>query len=100
MLFPKEDTIPPVCVGLPESALETVELGVSGSIVSWTAPTCSDRSQTAVVTSSTRSPGSFFIVGTVNVTYTCTDASGNSGTCTFPVIVNTSKNLNFMDTLN
>ncbi|KAJ8041828.1 Hyalin [Holothuria leucospilota] len=82
------DTIPPMCANLPSNVVETVELGITGTVVSWTEPTCSDVSGTAVVTARSRTPFSFFMVGTTTVTYTCTDAAGNSESCSFPVTVN------------
>lgn len=56
-----------------------------GATVSWTAPQVTDCS--SVTLTSSPAMGSFFSVGTTNVTYTATDASGNSSTCTFKVTV-------------
>ena len=76
-----------MCVDIPMGVSEFVELGVSRISVSWTEPTCSDISGTAIVTARTQTPGSVFAVGMTGVTYTCTDASGNSEMCVFTVAV-------------
>lgn len=57
------------------------------AIVSWTAPTASDRCS-AVSMTTTHQSGSQFDIGTTVVTYTAEDADGNKSTCSFNVIVN------------
>ena len=85
------DTIPPMCVNLPSNVVEVVELGEAGTLVSWTEPTCSDVSGAGFVTGRSHTPFSFFEVGITLVTYTCSDAAGNSESCSFPVTVIASK---------
>lgn len=55
--------------------------------VTYTAPIATDNCPNLTVTS-THNPGDVFPVGTTAVTYTATDAAGNSSTCTFNVTVN------------
>ncbi|XP_071823795.1 uncharacterized protein [Apostichopus japonicus] len=81
------DTTPPECVNLPAFVSESTELGNPGRRVTWIEPTCQDISNVASVTARSNLPGSFFLVGDTVVTYTCTDGSGNSDTCSFPVQV-------------
>ncbi|KAJ8039919.1 Hyalin [Holothuria leucospilota] len=83
------DTTPPQCVNLPNEISKTVKLGTPGIEISWIEPTCSDISGTASITTRSHTPPSFFSVGMATVSYTCTDLSGNSETCTFPVTVST-----------
>lgn len=72
------------------SACPTSDIIVNGtscqSIVNWTAPSVSDNCGTVVLTSSHNS-GEVFPVGSTTVTYTASDDSGNTSTCTFNVIV-------------
>ena len=57
----------------------------------WTAPTARDNSGKTVTPSFTTDnevSGDNFPMGTTTVTYTVTDSSGNSATCSFTVTVN------------
>ncbi|SFT63392.1 gliding motility-associated C-terminal domain-containing protein [Lishizhenia tianjinensis] len=54
--------------------------------VSWTLPIAADNCSGVIVTS-THNSGATFPVGTTVVTYTATDASGNTATCVFNVTV-------------
>ena len=53
----------------------------------WTAPTATDNCTLAGVTSNF-ALSSTFNLGTTNVVYTATDASGNTATCSFAITVN------------
>lgn len=53
--------------------------------VSWTAPNATDNCSVTVTTS--HLSGSTFPIGTTPVTYTATDVSGNTSTCSFNVVV-------------
>lgn len=66
--------------------METVELGVTSTVVSFNEPSASDVSGVAQVMRS-HTPGSIFPVGITMVTYTFTDASGNSDVCSFIINV-------------
>jgi hypothetical protein len=56
------------------------------AIATWTVPTAMDNCPGVVITSN-YNPGASFPVGTTPVVYTATDASGNTTTCSFNVIV-------------
>ncbi|HRK29227.1 MAG TPA: HYR domain-containing protein, partial [Chitinophagales bacterium] len=55
--------------------------------VTWIVPSGSDNCGIATVTGSAQ-PGSTFGTGTTTVTYTATDISGNTATCSFTITVN------------
>ena len=61
--------------------------GLPNATVSWTPPTASDDSGEAVTLTSDYSPGDAFSIGTTTVTYTATDAFGNTATSSFNVVV-------------
>jgi gliding motility-associated-like protein len=80
-----QDAIKPVISG----CLSDITVSANAScqaVVSWTPPTFTDNCSGGTITS-TRAPGSTFNLGTTAVTYTATDAAGNTSTCTFNVIV-------------
>ncbi len=52
----------------------------------WTPPTATDNCGSVTITS-THNPGATFPIGTTPVTYTATDASGNTATASFDVII-------------
>ncbi len=80
------DMADPTISGCPSDLTIDNQLGQCGAIATWIAPTASDNC-TGVLLTSTHSPGSFFDVGTTTVTYTATDASSNTTTCSFDVTV-------------
>ncbi|MCG8328748.1 MAG: HYR domain-containing protein [Chitinophagales bacterium] len=61
--------------------------GQCGANVNFTIPNPTDNCLGATSAANPAS-GSFFDVGTTQVTVTATDAAGNTGTCTFDVVVN------------
>jgi hypothetical protein len=71
------DTEDPVISNCPANISVSNDAGNCGAIVSWTPPTASDNSGSVNLTSNFE-PGSFFPVGTTLVTYTATDAAGNT----------------------
>ncbi|PIK47309.1 hypothetical protein BSL78_15809 [Apostichopus japonicus] len=79
------DTIPPTISGCPADISETIELGLPGRVISWTEPTASDISGTAMLSSRSDAPGTFFAVDVEHrtITYTFVDASGNTAICEF-----------------
>lgn len=86
-----EDTTPPSITGCPvQPVVEQVELGTIGTFVTWTPPTATDLSDPVTVNVN-QNPGSFFLVGTMAITYTFTDAENNQNICRFDVVVTTSK---------
>jgi hypothetical protein len=80
------DTEDPVISDCPANISVSNDAGSCGAIVNWTAPTATDNSGSVNLTSNFE-PGSFFPVGTTVVTYTATDAAGNTATCSFEVTV-------------
>ena len=76
----------PVISGCPNTQSGNTDRGFATGTVSWTAPTATDNSGTQTLTS-THNPGDSFPIGTTPVTYTSTDATGNTATCTFDVVV-------------
>lgn len=81
------DTVSPVLVNCPTNITVSNSGSACGANVSWTAPTATDNCGTTTITS-TNNPGTFFSVGTHVVTYTATDAYGNTSTCSFTLTVN------------
>ncbi|MBA3901323.1 MAG: HYR domain-containing protein, partial [Bacteroidetes bacterium] len=75
----------PVITNVPSPLPVNAATGICGEIVSWTAPLASDNC--SVILTSTHASGSFFPVGTMLVTYTATDPSGNTATASFNVTV-------------
>lgn len=79
------DNVLPIISGCSSDI--TVNAGAScQAVVNWEAPTFSDNCPGTILTS-TKSPGSTFNKGTTVVTYTATDAAGNSASCSFNVTV-------------
>ena len=76
----------PTITGCPSNIVVSNDLNNCNANVFWTAPTASDNCPGVVLTTSIL-PGSNFAVGTAPVTYTATDASGRTTTCTFSVTV-------------
>ncbi len=64
---------------------QVAPLGDCTPIVTWAAPVAADNC--AVSVSSSHAPGTRFPVGATTVTYTATDAAGNTATCSFVVTV-------------
>ncbi|XP_022111742.1 hyalin-like, partial [Acanthaster planci] len=82
------DTTPPVVSGCPTAGVPvTAPAGATSAVASWVEPTAVDNSGGTVTVTSSRSPGQSFPLGTTQVTYTFTDPSQNTATCTFAVTV-------------
>ena len=86
LTFQTVDTTPPV-IACINDVTTTTTAGSTGTTVTWTEPTATDNSGVVSLTGRTHQPGTFFNIGTTQVTYTFTDGSGNSATCTFNVNV-------------
>ena len=82
-----EDNIAPsiVCGG---DVVVNAERNDCTPVVTWNAPVANDNCSFTV--SSSHQSGDRFAVGTTQVTYTVTDASGNANSCKFNVVVNAS----------
>ncbi|MFQ5446303.1 MAG: HYR domain-containing protein, partial [Saprospiraceae bacterium] len=81
------DTQDPAINNCPANITVDNDPDSCNAVVNWTVPTATDNCPGVVLTS-THNTGEIFPVGTTTVTYTATDASGNSVTCSFDVIVN------------
>jgi hypothetical protein len=80
------DNEKPEIVNLPANITVNNEAGVCSSRVSWTVPTATDNCSLASLVSN-YAPNARFAVGVTTVTYTATDANGNSQTASFTVTV-------------
>ena len=81
------DTEDPVLTGTPSTQSVNTDAGSPNATVSWTPPTADDNSGETVTLTSDYSPGDTFAIGTTTVTYTATDAYGNTANSTFNVVV-------------
>ena len=83
--FSVDDIVPFVnCV---EDVTSQIGLNIGGTTVSWVEPTATDNSGVVSLSSRSRAPGSFFVVGSTDVTYVFVDGTGNTAACTFRVSV-------------
>ena len=86
------DVTPPVIAGCPTNIIVNTGLGnaLCSQTATWTPPTATDA---CIICCSTQpitgnfAPGATFPVGVTTVTYTATDVSGNTSTCSFTVTV-------------
>lgn len=81
------DNVVPEILSCPSDLVSEVPVEASGSSVTWTSPVVTDNSGLAPTVTSSSIPGSFFLRGTTQVTYTFTDNSGNQVSCSFSVTV-------------
>ena len=79
---------PPVIIDCPQSVMETISLGSSSGIVTWTEPTAIDNAGGETTVLKSHEPGTSFPVGTTQVSYLFRDQNGNEATCSFAVIGN------------
>ena len=80
------DTQPPI-IACINDITSTVATGVGGQTITWTEPTATDNSGIVTLASRSHAPGSFFPVGSTQVTYTYVDGAGNSASCSFTVTI-------------
>ncbi|MBS0009851.1 MAG: HYR domain-containing protein [Bacteroidales bacterium] len=81
-----DDDTNPVISNCPADILVSADPVTCDAVVSWTEPTASDNCTLAGFTRS-HIPGTNFSVGTTVVSYTATDACGNTATCVFNITV-------------
>jgi hypothetical protein len=80
------DNEDPTITGCPTNINANNDPGECGAVVTWTEPVIEDNCP-GVGFTQTHYPGDFFPVGCTTVTYTATDAYGNTATCMFDVCV-------------
>ncbi len=80
------DNTDPVINGCPANATVSATSGLCTGVASWTAPTASDNCSVNMFTNSHNS-GDTFPFGNTTVTYTATDPSSNTATCSFIISV-------------
>ena len=93
-----QDTIAPVISNCPDNLEVNFSKDAGCDLsVTWSAPDVLERcSASETEVTSSMQPGSFFPVGITMVTYTATDAAGNSSSdCTFEVVVTGSDPITF-----
>ncbi|MBK8504514.1 MAG: HYR domain-containing protein [Saprospiraceae bacterium] len=83
------DQTAPVINGCPANISLDTDPGMCTTTATWIEPTATDNCTQLgpVVWTKSHLPGSQFSAGVTTVTYTATDASGNSSTCIFTVTV-------------
>ncbi|MDX2175694.1 MAG: HYR domain-containing protein [Candidatus Sumerlaeia bacterium] len=81
------DTANPVLVGCPSNTTLTNDFNACGATVSFPTPTATDNCSAVVSLTGGLPSGSLFPVGTTTVTFTATDPSGNTDTCSFDVTI-------------
>jgi ELWxxDGT repeat protein len=79
------DRIAPVFQSCPQN-INLITAG-STATATWTTPTATDNCTTPPSVSSNYTSGSVFGLGTTTVTYTATDAKGNTARCSFTIQV-------------
>ncbi|MBS1583171.1 MAG: HYR domain-containing protein, partial [Bacteroidetes bacterium] len=83
------DDAPPT-ITCPVDLNVPADAGACGAVVGYALPTAADNCSaplTVQPTDNAYAPGSFFPVGMTTVQFRATDAAGNSGTCSFNVMV-------------
>lgn len=81
------DTTPPLIQFCPVDISVTTDVTTTGAVVDWDRPIVADASGQPISIVVSKAPGTFFDVGTTEVTYDFVDSSGNSISCTFDVTV-------------
>jgi len=79
----------PVFAGIPADISAPTDPGLSTAVVTWTAPSASDNVDGTITPVQTAgpAPGAAFALGATTVTYSATDAAGNSASASFTVTV-------------
>jgi gliding motility-associated-like protein len=83
-----EDHINPAFTGCPSNIVAPASTTSCDVAVSWSVPTASDNCTATPAVTSNFNSGDVFPIGVTTVTYTATDAVGNTTTCSFSVTVN------------
>jgi hypothetical protein len=80
------DSTPPTLVGMP-AAMDLVTADPAGTVLDYALPTATDDVDPAPTVACDPAPGAHILLGVTTVTCTATDASGNSASATFEVVV-------------
>ncbi|MFK7969724.1 MAG: HYR domain-containing protein [Bacteroidia bacterium] len=84
-----EDNIDPVFTSCPSNQTLTADPAAGcGAVATWTTPIATDNCSATVAQTAGQASGSSFAIGTTTITYTATDAAGNTDVCTFDITVN------------
>ena len=81
------DSEVPTISNIGSTKIVNTDASLPTATVSWTPPTANDNSGEAVTLTSNYSPGDTFPIGNTRVTYTATDAYGNTATSSGNIIV-------------
>ena len=82
-----QDFTAPTIVNCPGDISVVANAGASSATASWNIPTATDNSGLTPSRTATHSPSQSFGIGSTVVTYTFSDNSGNTATCSFTVTV-------------
>lgn len=82
-----EDRTAPIFITFPANITVNLPADQCTAPVQWLQPVFSDLCQTIADTNATHQPGDVFGIGTETVTYTITDAAGNTASNSFSVTV-------------
>ena len=80
------DMVSPIISNVPSNIIQTNDLGSCDAVVSFVLPTVMDNCSGATI-SSTHTSGSVFPVGLTTVSFTGTDAAGNTANASFTITV-------------
>ena len=78
----------------PSSVTKSSDVGICGAKYSFSTPTATDNCSATVTQTSGLASGSTFPVGINTITFTATDPSGNTTSCSFTVTVNSLASFN------
>ena len=82
-----KDITKPVLTSCLSDITINASAGVCSAIATWITPTVTDNCVGSVTLTSSHVSGDTFNSGTTTVTYTATDAVGNTNTCSFDIII-------------
>ncbi|XP_071961171.1 uncharacterized protein [Antedon mediterranea] len=77
----------PEIMNCPTGRVNSTDLSINSTTISWDEPTYSDNTNDVLTSDSTHSSGDEFFIGVTTVVYTVEDESGNMATCNFTVTI-------------
>ncbi len=81
------DSQPPVLTNCPSNISQFNDPNLCGAVVSWTTPGATDNCSVTVTQTGGLPSASVFPVGVSFISYTATDAAGNTATCQFSITI-------------